>query len=82
MRNKGNLRVHEKWMSTPRNKQKFEIQNKNDYGPFCKILKYEIEIEKLKIDSIIEQNRRKDMAIEEITHSKCSDQEADFLFEQ
>ena len=37
---------------------------------------------KLKIEACIEQYRKIDMEIEELIFSKCSGQEADYLFEQ
>ena len=94
VRNSGNLRFHEKWMSddagivTPRKIQKFEIKNENDQQRALRersVLydsKNEIEMEKLKIEACIEQYRRIDMEIEDIIFSKCSGQEADYLFEQ
>ena len=44
--------------------------------------KNEIEMEKLKIEACIKQYRKIDMEIEELIFSKCSGQEADYLFEQ
>ena len=37
-------------------------------------------METLKIKECIEQHRKKNIEIEEIILSKCSDQEADYLF--
>ena len=94
VRNSGNLRFHEKWMSAdpgiiiPRKIQKFEIKNENDQQRALRErsvlydFKNEIEMEKLKIEACIEQYRKIDMEIEELTFSKCSGQEADYLFEQ
>ena len=94
VRNSGNLRFHEKWMSAdagiviPRKIQKFEIKNENDQQRALRErsvlydFKNEIEMEKLKIEACIEQYRRIDMEIEDIIFSKCSGQEADYLFEQ
>ena len=94
VRNSGNLRFHEKWMSAdpgiiiPRKIQKFEIKNENDQQRALRErsvlydFKNEIEMEKLKIEACIEQYRKIDMEIEELIFSKCSGQEADYLFEQ
>ena len=67
--------------------QKFEIK-KNDQQRALRErsvlydFKNEIEMEKLKIEACIEQYRKIDMEIEELIFSKCSGQEADYLFEQ
>ena len=94
VRNSGNLRFHEKWMSADpgiiisRKIQKFEIKNENDQQRELRErsvlydFKNEIEMEKLKIKACIEQYRKIDMEIEELIFSKCSGQETDYLFEQ
>ena len=72
----------------PRKIQKFEIKNENDQQRALRErsvlyeFKNEIEMEKLKIEACIEQYRKIDMEIEELIFSKCSGQEADYLFEQ
>ena len=94
VKNSGNLRFHEKWMSAnpriviPRKLQKFEMKYKNDQQKALRErsvlqdFKNEIEMEKLKTDACIERYRKIDAEIEEIILSKCSGPVADLLFEQ
>ena len=94
VKNSGNLRFHEKWMSAnpriviPRKLQKFEMKYENDQQralrerSVLQDFKNEIEMEKLKTDACIERYRKIDAEIEEIILSKCSGPVADLLFEQ